>query len=122
VKGKKSRKSDQAEPFLPVERTETIRQRIMSLLERTSLSAKELSKEIMVSEKDIYGHLEHIQKTSTKRAGHLIITPAQCRKCGFQFKKRDKITKPGKCPICKSELIQEPYFSMQKAGKSESLL
>lgn len=113
MRTKKNKKTKQAEPSLPVERTETIRRRIMSLLERTSLSAKDLSGEIMVSEKDIYDHLEHIRKTSGKRAGHLMITPAECRKCGFRFKKREKITKPGKCPICKSELIQEPYFSLK---------
>jgi len=121
VKARKSKKTEPAEPSLPVERTETIRRRIMSLLERTLLSAKDLSKEIMVSEKDIYDHLEHIRKTSGKRDGHFIITPAECRKCGFRFKKREKITKPGKCPICKSELIQEPYFSLKDVSKTERL-
>jgi transcriptional regulator len=119
VKTRKSKKTEPAEPSLPVERTETIRQRIMSLLERMPLSAKDLSKETMVSEKDIYDHLEHIRKTSGKRDGHLIITPAECRKCGFRFKKRDKITRPGKCPICKSELIAAPIFLINNSEKKD---
>jgi predicted Zn-ribbon and HTH transcriptional regulator len=103
------------EPFVPVERQETIRQKIVSVLEGNTLSAKNISAEVRVSEKEIYGHLEHIQRTMNKREHALIITPAECKKCGFVFRKRDRLTKPGKCPVCKSQLIQDPLFSIRKA-------
>ncbi|MDQ7787226.1 MAG: hypothetical protein RDU01_06420 [Thermodesulfovibrionales bacterium] len=117
MKPGKSGKTEHKKPSPPVERTETIRQKIMALLERTPLSAKDLSGEIATSEKDIYDHLAHIQKTSNKRDRHLIVIPAHCRKCGFQFKKRDRVTKPGKCPLCRSELIAAPLFLIEKAEK-----
>jgi predicted Zn-ribbon and HTH transcriptional regulator len=102
------------EPFVPVERQETIRQKIISILECQTLSARDISSDVMVSEKEVYEHLEHIQKTLNKREHSLIITPAECKKCGFLFRKRDRLKKPGKCPVCRSEFIQEPLFSIKK--------
>ncbi|MCG2723091.1 MAG: hypothetical protein L6290_13930 [Thermodesulfovibrionales bacterium] len=117
MKPRKSGKTEHKKPSPPVERTETIRQKITALLERTQLSAKDLSGEIATSEKDIYDHLAHIQKTSNKRDRHLVVTPAHCRKCGFQFKKRNRVTRPGKCPLCRSELIVAPLLLIEKAEK-----
>lgn len=102
------------EPFIPVERHETVRQKIISVLEGQTLSAKDISADVMVSEKEVYEHLEHIQKTLNKRERNLIITPAECKKCGFVFRKRDRLKKPGRCPVCRGELISEPLFSIRK--------
>jgi predicted Zn-ribbon and HTH transcriptional regulator len=102
------------EPRIPSERHETIRQKILSLLNDQTLSAKELSGLVSVSERDVYTHLEHIQKTLNKKEMKLLVTPAQCRKCGFEFRKREKLKKPGKCPICHNESILEPRFSLQR--------
>ena len=104
------------EPFVPAERQETIRQNIVSILEGKTLSARDISADVRVSEKEIYEHLEHIQRTMNKREHNLIITPAECKKCGFVFRKRDRLTKPGKCPVCRSELIQDPLFSVRKTS------
>ncbi|MFZ5906186.1 MAG: transcriptional regulator [Nitrospirota bacterium] len=114
--GKRGR-NEHKKPSPPVERTETIRQKIMALVGRMPLSAKELSKEIMVPEKDICDHLEHIRKTSNTRERYLSVTPAHCRKCGFEFRKRERLTRPGKCPICRSGLITEPLFQIETSGK-----
>ncbi len=91
-----------------MERRETIRQKIISLLADRTVSAKDLSAEVLVSEKEKYEHLEHIHRSVGKS---LTVMPAECRKCGFVFKKRDKMKKPGRCPVCRSELIQEPFFT-----------
>lgn len=103
------------EPVIPVARQETIRQKIMSLLQGNTLSAKDISSEIGISEREAYEHLEHIHRTAHK---HFIVTPPACRKCGFVFRKRERLKKPGRCPVCRSELIQEPVFSIraEKAG------
>ncbi len=100
------------EPFIPVARHETIRQRIASLLEGKTYSARDLSVEAGISEKDVYEHLEHIQKTVGKGGRSFIVVPAECRMCNFVFRKRDRLKKPGKCPVCRSETIQEPLFSI----------
>jgi len=105
------------EPFIPVERHETIRQQIMDILAGEILSAKEISGHVRIPEKEVYEHLEHIRKTINKREQNLTVTPAECIKCGFLFKKRERLKKPGKCPLCRSELIQEPFFSI-KTGRN----
>jgi len=104
------KKNKPKKPFIPLERHETLRQKIISELAGRTLSAKDLSAEVLISEKEVYEHLEHIRKTVGKG---LVITPSECRKCGFVFKKRDKLKKPGKCPVCRSELIEEPLFSIR---------
>jgi predicted Zn-ribbon and HTH transcriptional regulator len=104
------------EPFVPVERHGTIRQEIVSLLEGKTLSAREISANIGVSEKEVYEHLEHIQRTINKREHNLIVTPAVCKKCGFVFRKRERLKKPSKCPVCRNEIIGEPLFSVRKTG------
>ena len=99
---------------MPPERNQTIRQAIISALEQKSATAKELSHYIKVSEKEIYGHLDHIRKSKDRNKYTLIVAPGKCRKCGFAFKKRERITKPGRCPLCHGELLEEPVFSIRK--------
>jgi predicted Zn-ribbon and HTH transcriptional regulator len=102
-------KTKAKEPAVPPERHETVRQSIISLLWGRTLSAKEISAEISISEKMVYDHLEHINK---RRDLKLVARPSECRKCGFEFKKRERLKKPGKCPVCKSESITDPEFSL----------
>jgi len=106
------------EPFIPVERHETVRQEIISALKGRTLTAKEISAEVHIPEKEVYEHLEHIQRTVSKKDLTLIINPAECLKCRFVFKKRERLKKPGRCPVCRNELIQEPLFSILAAGES----
>ncbi len=101
-------------PFIPPERHDTLRHEIITLLEGETLSAREISAEVGIPEKEVYGHLEHIQ--TGRGELRLVVTPAACRKCGFVFTKRERLKKPGKCPVCRSELIREPLFSIGKGG------
>ena len=100
------------EPAVPAERRETIRQKMISLLGYNTLSAKDISVDVGISERDVYEHLEHIQRTISK--SEFVVTPAACKKCGFVFRKRDRLKKPGRCPVCKNEAIREPQFSIRK--------
>lgn len=97
---------------MPAERHETIRHEIIALLTDQTLSAKDISAEVHIPEKDVYGHLEHIERSMHATGHHLTVIPAECEKCGFVFKKRERLKKPGRCPVCKEEKIQEPLFSI----------
>lgn len=100
-------------PVVPPERKDTIRREIITLLEESQfLTAKDISAEVRIPEKEVYEHLEHIQKTLSKTGQHLNIKPAECLKCGFIFSKRDRLKTPGRCPVCHEEHIQEPFFSI----------
>jgi len=89
----------------------TIRQTIISLLQGQDLSAREISQIVGIREKEVYDHLTHIAR-SAAAGGKLIVQPASCRACGFIFKKRDRLTAPGKCFLCRSEAISPPRFAL----------
>ncbi|HXE96719.1 MAG TPA: hypothetical protein VN642_09960 [Dongiaceae bacterium] len=101
-------------PAVPRPAGETLRRVIGDLILDQPLSAREISVRAHITEKDVYGHLEHIRH-SLHAAGshHLEVTPAECRSCGFVFTKRDRLAPPGKCPICRSETIFEPLFAIR---------
>ena len=93
---------------------QTVRQMILSVLvAQGPLSAKEISGLIRISEKEVYAHLAHIQKSLQQGKERLIITPACCRDCGFRFVKRERLVKPGHCPRCKGTYIEEPLFKVE---------
>jgi predicted Zn-ribbon and HTH transcriptional regulator len=101
-------------PPIPVEMHDTVRQIIISALEEKPCSSKELSSRAGIPEKQVYDHLEHIRKTAAATERRLIVTPAECKKCGFVFRKRERFKKPGRCPACRGESIQEPLYSIKE--------
>jgi predicted Zn-ribbon and HTH transcriptional regulator len=105
-------KKGQKRPPIPVGMNDTVRHEILFALEQEARSAGEISRIVGIPEREIYGHLEHIRKTASSIGKHLLITPAECRKCGFVFTKRERFRKPGKCPLCRGESIQEALFSV----------
>ncbi|MGC8494503.1 MAG: transcriptional regulator [Syntrophobacteraceae bacterium] len=88
----------------------TIRQEIISLLSGGEYGAKEISKILRISEKEVYTHLEHINRSLKSRKSLLRITPAVCLACGFRFEARNRFSSPGRCPGCKGEHIQDPKY------------
>lgn len=106
-------KNKSKKPFVPDDRLETVRKNIMSALEEQPLTAREISGTVRIPEKSVFDHLLHIQKTINRKGLILSIKPSECKQCGFVFKKRDKLKKPGKCPKCRNESITEPFFSIK---------
>lgn len=94
-------------PFISPERHTTIRQGIIDLLVGETLNARDISAGVHISEKDVYDHLEHIRRSKPKE---LVVIPAECRSCGFVFQKRERLKKPGRCPLCHKESIRAPRF------------
>ncbi len=102
------------EPPVPHEMHDTIRHGLVTALTEGPLSAKELSGAIGIPEKEVYDHLEHIRKSIVSTGRHLVVTPAECRKCGFEFSKRERLKKPSKCPVCRGESIHDPLFAIEE--------
>jgi predicted Zn-ribbon and HTH transcriptional regulator len=88
----------------------TLRKQMMMLLSDNEMSAKEISSAVGVGEKEVYGHLFHIARSIKAQGNKLAITPAECMGCGYVFEKRKRFTRPGRCPICKSEHIKNPLY------------
>lgn len=102
-------KSRPKQPFIPARREDTVRQEIIALLSQETLTAKEISGQVGIAEKEVLEHLEHIR---IALHGGLVVIPALCLGCGFSFKKRDRLKAPGRCPVCRSERIVDPSFSI----------
>jgi hypothetical protein len=99
----------------PAERSETLRTAITSQLRSLGrpASAKEISGLVGLSEKEVMDHLAHIRRSSRPKEESLMLTPAVCRTCGFVFRKRERLTRPTRCPMCRGERIAEPLFSFK---------
>lgn len=94
------------------EKVLTIRQRMIQLLEQETMTARELSKELRISEKEVVAHLNHVAK-SVQSPKRLIIEPSSCHKCGFVFRNRQRFSSPSRCPECRHEGITRPEFSIR---------
>jgi transcriptional regulator len=104
---------DLAGPRPPVEAHNTVRRLIMTELEQGPLSARDISGLVGIPEKEVAGHLDHIRQSLHRTGGRLVLQPAECSKCGFVFDKRDRLTRPSRCPVCKSESLHSPLFSIE---------
>lgn len=93
-------------------RTVTVRQQMIEALSREKLSAKDLSRIVGVTEKDVVGHLVHVAKSVTAH-GRFVTFPSRCLDCDFTFRKRRRLGTPSRCPICKSESVTETRYTIE---------
>jgi predicted Zn-ribbon and HTH transcriptional regulator len=92
------------------ERKQTIRQEIISHLEKSPLTVRDISQSVGIMEKDVYYHLAFIEKTVRSQKKRIHVEPYYCLHCGFEFKNRKTFKKPGKCPGCKNGRIAPAVF------------
>ena len=83
------------------------------LLDSKEMGAREISSAVSIGEKEVYTHLSHIAHSVKHQGKTLIIKPAECLGCGYIFKKRKRFTSPSRCPICKSEHIENPMYRIE---------
>ncbi|HXV21212.1 MAG TPA: transcriptional regulator [Desulfuromonadales bacterium] len=100
-------------PTILPPRGATIRRQIADLLAGEPLSARQISTLVGIPEKVVYGHLDHLRRTLHPLGRRLQIVPAGCRKCGFVFGKRERLQRPGRCPVCRQQSITEPFFAIR---------
>ena len=74
------------------------------------LTTKDLSSLVGISEKDVADHLVHLEKSLKAQGLRLVVLPSSCIQCGFTFKDRKRLTRPGACPECRSTRIDPPAF------------
>ena len=65
-----------------MERLRTVRAAIRDELLRGPATARDLSERVSIREKDVAGHLEHLQKSLQARGERLVVVPASCIGCG----------------------------------------
>jgi transcriptional regulator len=98
--------------MLPVHRT--ARQRIIELLTDARLSSRQLAQMVGLPERQVEEHLTHVAKTIARdRTRRFILEPAMCPNCDFVFRERTKLTRPSRCPRCRSEGISAPRYGIE---------
>jgi predicted Zn-ribbon and HTH transcriptional regulator len=97
----------------PGARGETVREAIRRSLLGGPATTRDLSGEVGVREKDVAEHLAHLQKSLAHRGERLVVTPAACIACGFAFRERERLSRPGACPKCRSTRIDPPTFRIE---------
>lgn len=107
--------------MLPPDRT--VRQRIIELLTDTRLSSYQLAQRLGIAERQVEEHLPHIVKSLARdRMRRFVLEPATCFDCGFAFRGRKKLTRPGRCPVCRGEGISAPRYGIDLIkGRTECL-
>jgi len=90
----------------------TIRQKIIDLLTDGEMDARELSREVGIKEKDVYEHLAHIGRSLAAQGSGLAVRPSECLDCGYVFKDRRRLTRPGRCPRCRKSHLSNPSFQI----------
>lgn len=91
----------------------TKRQQIIDLLSEQPCTALELSSALSMMEKEVYGHLEHIERTLARQGKKLVVSPFTCLACGFVFTGRRRWNRPGRCPRCKQGHIRMAEYRVE---------
>jgi aminoglycoside N3'-acetyltransferase/predicted Zn-ribbon and HTH transcriptional regulator len=100
----------------------TVPQRLREALAgRSPKTLKELSAELSVAEKELVGALEKLALSLRHEKGKLLVQPAYCLACGFEFESRQRLTKPSRCPSCRSERIAPPRYGIERRWSPREL-
>ncbi|MGD8256037.1 MAG: transcriptional regulator [Desulfobacterales bacterium] len=95
----------------------TVRQQIISLLSQKEMDARALSREVRIREKEVYDHLVHIARSLAGKGKKLTVRPSRCLLCDYVFENRKRLTRPGRCPRCRSTRLQNPVFSIAEGNR-----
>ncbi|MFM8551556.1 MAG: transcriptional regulator [Nitrospiraceae bacterium] len=92
----------------------TVRQRLAELLVGTFRSSRQLAELVGAPEREVEDHLGHLIKSlGQDRAKRFVMDPPVCQDCEFVFRERTRLTKPSRCPRCRSEAIMPPRFGIE---------
>ena len=98
--------------------TETVRDALREALTGSrALTALELSSLVGIAHKQVVDHLEHLQRSLAAAGNELIVEPARCPKCEYEFEDRTRLGRPSRCPKCKSERVEAPRFRIADEGE-----
>ncbi len=94
----------------PPPRAQTLRDALRRALRAGPATAKDLSFDVGLREKDVAEHLAHLARSLEHRGERLVVEPPSCVACGYTFQDRSRLTRPGACPKCRSTRIDPPVF------------
>jgi predicted Zn-ribbon and HTH transcriptional regulator len=87
------------------------RKDLIEMLRGNPMSVTQIGRIAGQSAADTVNDLEHVLATLKNTDAEAEISPALCRKCGFQFS-TEKLAKPSRCPRCHGSWLTEPLIAI----------
>ncbi len=87
------------------------RKDLIELLRNRALTVSEIARHAGETPAQVANDLEHFLRSLKHTDYRAVLTPARCRQCDFEFESR-KLTKPSKCPRCRSTWLAEPRLAI----------
>lgn len=98
----------------------TPRQQIMELITETRRTARQLAELVGIPERQVEEHLAHIVRSvAHDRTRRFLLEPSECQDCGYGFRSRTRLTRPSRCPRCRSEAISAPRYGIELRTTSQ---
>ena len=88
------------------------RRDLIDILLGNPMTVNQIARLVDESPSRIADDLNHLLRSLKHTEYEAVVEPARCRACGFEFSER-KLTKPSKCPECKSIWVQEPKIGIE---------
>lgn len=88
------------------------RRHLVQMLLNEPMSVSEIARQAGVLPAEVEQDLRHLVKSLRHGEHELLVIPAECRKCAFEFS-QEKFRKPSKCPECRSTWINEPMIEVR---------
>jgi len=89
------------------------RRTLIPLLAAQPLTVRQIAHQFRHKPAEVEADLRHLAQSLVHGEWKLVITPARCRKCGFEFGP-DKLHKPSKCPECQATWLTEPEIGIAR--------
>jgi transcriptional regulator len=90
----------------------TVRKDLIQLLSTQPRSVSAIARDLGLKRADAEEDLRHAIRSAEAAGYRVSIVPAKCRSCDFTFE-TNRLTKPGKCPVCRSTRLYEPQISIE---------
>mgnify|MGYP001546246560 CR=1 FL=1 len=87
----------------------TRRQEVVDLLRDHEWSFDDLRHHLGLTVKVLEEDLKHIARSVRAAGERMLVSPASCSDCGFEFTK-PAMHPPGRCPKCRERRIDGPWF------------
>lgn len=91
----------------------TVRHDLLELLRGEPQSARGLSRALGIAEREVLDHLSHIQRSLARSHETLVVEPASCLVCGYTFRQRTRLSRPTRCPECRSTHLSAPRYCIR---------
>jgi transcriptional regulator len=96
----------------------TFRKSLLDVLAAQPRSVSSIARELGLKRGDVEDDLRHAIRSARASGRRVLIEPARCRSCGFTFGE-DKLSKPSRCPSCRSERLFEAQIRVLGAESTE---